>query len=63
MKMFFPPLVFYLLMNYIYHPVKTAKRTQAKSCGLIFYDVNGVKAPNRLGLDQYIISIGSNGIR
>ena len=36
---------------------------KAKSCGLIFYDVNGDKMPNRLGIDQYIISIGANGIR
>lgn len=49
--------------QHIYHPIKTTSRTQTKSCGLIFYDVNGAKMPNRLGLDQYIISIGENGIR
>ena len=49
--------------SYIYNPSMPNKRTQAKSCGLIFFDVNGQDLPNNLGVDQYIISIGKNGIR
>ena len=49
--------------QYIYHPSRTTSRTQSGSCGTIFYDVNGDKGPNTLGVDQYIISLGKQGLR
>ena len=49
--------------TYIVHPVYTDKRTETNSCGLIFYDVNGEKKPNVLGIDQYIVSIGKIGLK
>jgi len=49
--------------TYVYDPAIITKRTASKSCGLIFYDVNGEKEPNVLGVDQYILSIGKIGIK
>ena len=49
--------------TYIYDPSIPENRTAAKSCGLIFFDVNGKQEPNTLGVDQYIVSIGKNGLK
>lgn len=49
--------------SYIYDPSVIDTRTAAKSCGLIFYDVNAHDGPNVVGVDQYIISIGKMGIK
>lgn len=49
--------------TYIYDPSAPELRTAKKSCGLIFFDVNADKAPNIVGIDQYIISIGKLGIK
>ena len=49
--------------SYIYSPLQTQKRDRLNSCGLFFYDVNGDKTPNVLGIDQYIVAIGKNGIK
>ena len=49
--------------TYIYNPTQPNKRTQANSCGVFFFDVNGDKAPNVLGLDQYVVAIGKNGLK
>lgn len=49
--------------NYIYNPQSPDKRTATKSCGLIFFDVNGESDPNKAGIDMYIISIGKNGVK
>lgn len=49
--------------SYIYSPAQRQKREALRSCGLFFYDVNGEKAPNTLGVDQYIVSVGKNGIK
>ena len=45
----------------IYNPVYPEERDATKSCGLIFFDVNGQKEPNIVGVDQYIISIDKHG--
>lgn len=49
--------------SYLYHPAIPSKTTQANSCGQIFMDVNGPGLPNKLGIDQYIVSITMNGVR
>lgn len=47
----------------VFSPQTRAKSSIKNSCGLIFYDVNGPDDPNRLLIDQYILSIGKYGIR
>ena len=47
--------------NCIYNPLLSENRNVSKSCGLIFFDVNGEDDPNVVGVDQYIISINKNG--
>jgi hypothetical protein len=32
-------------------------------CGQVFLDVNGPDLPNKLGIDQYIVSLTLDGIR
>ena len=49
--------------TYVYSPVQRSNRSASKSCGLIFFDVNGDKDPNTLGIDQYIVPIGRNGVK
>ena len=49
--------------SYIYDPSVIEKRTAAKSCGLILFDVNADAEPNIAGVDIYIISIGKMGIK
>ncbi len=49
--------------TYMYDPTVPEKRTAARSCGLIFFDVNYRDKPNILGIDQYIISIGKMGLK
>jgi len=49
--------------TYIYNPIQPSKRNQNNSCGLFFYDVNGEKGPNVLGIDQYVVAIGKSGIK
>ena len=49
--------------TYIYDPMTPNKNSVENSCGLIFFDVNIEEAPNLLGVDQYIISIGKRGIK
>ena len=49
--------------TYIYNPSFRESNTAKNSCGLIFFDVNSQDSPNVLGIDQYIISIGKNGIK
>ena len=49
--------------TYIYSPVLKSNRSVTNSCGLIFFDVNGDKEPNTLGIDQYIVSIGKSGVK
>ena len=47
----------------IYDPSATEIRTAAKSCGLVFFDVNAHDGPNIVGVDQFIVSIGKMGIK
>jgi len=49
--------------TYIYDPSNTGLKTATNSCGLIFYDVNADNGPNTLGIDQYIASLGAQGIK
>ena len=49
--------------TYLYHPVVPSKKTQGNSCGQVFLDVNGPDLPNKLGIDQYIVSLTLDGIR
>lgn len=49
--------------TYIYSPIQIQKRERNNSCGLFFFDVNGDMLPNKLGVDQYIVSIGEMGIK
>ena len=49
--------------EYIYDPAAIDKRTVKNSCGLIFFDVNAQDSPNILGIDQYIVAIGRQGIK
>ena len=49
--------------TYIYSPATPNNRSAKNSCGLIFFDVNGQDFPNLVGIDQYIIAIGRNGIK
>lgn len=48
--------------NTIYDPSKTT-HTVSNSCGLIFYDVNGINGPNTVGVDMYILSMGKFGVK
>lgn len=48
--------------NYIYDPSTPNNKTRTNTCGLIFFDVNGAKAPNNLGVDQYILGLGKFGV-
>ena len=47
----------------LYNPMLPNTTVAQKSCGLIYFDVNGVESPNILGVDKYIISIGKLGLR
>ena len=47
----------------IYNPILPDKRTMENSCGLAFFDINTEEAPNTLGVDQFIVSIGKFGIK
>ncbi len=47
----------------LYNPMLPNTSRAPKSCGLIYFDVNGNKAPNILGVDKYIVSIGKLGLR
>jgi len=47
----------------IYNPILPDKRTMENSCGLAFFDLNTEEAPNTLGVDQFIVSIGKFGIK
>lgn len=48
----------------VYHPIYDGlSNAKTKSCGLIFYDVNGDEMPNRLMLDQYIVAISEFGLK
>ena len=47
----------------LYNPMLPNTSTSKRSCGLIYFDVNGEDLPNTLGLDKYIISIGKLGLR
>ena len=50
-------------INYIYDPLMPDKRTITNTCGIIFYDVNGDKKPNVLGVDQFILALGKLGLK
>lgn len=47
----------------LFNPIQPDIRTQANSCGQIFFDVNGDKKPNLLGVDQFLVSLTLNGLR
>ena len=47
----------------IYNPSMPNNRNVTNSCGLIFFDVNGEEGPNKVGIDQYIVSLGKLGIK
>jgi len=48
----------------VYHPIYDGlANTKTKSCGLIFFDINGEEMPNRLLLDQYIVAISEFGLK
>ena len=49
--------------TYVYSPIQRTNRSATNSCGLIFFDVNGDKEPNTLGIDQYIVPIGKSGVK
>lgn len=49
--------------NTIYDPSTPDNHSKANSCGLIFFDSNGEEAPNVLGIDMNIVSIGKYGIK
>ncbi len=42
-------------------PLVRGKYKVYNICGSVFYDVNAYKGPNKLGSDQYIIPIDTNG--
>ena len=50
-------------ISYIYDPLMPDKRSVANTCGIIFYDTNGDKKPNILGVDQFILAIGKLGLK
>ena len=50
-------------ITYIYDPLMPDKRTISNTCGTIFYDVNGDKLPNLLGVDQFILALGKLGLK
>ena len=50
-------------ISYIYDPSVPENRNAANTCGLIFFDVNADAKPNILGVDQYIIAFGKDGIK
>lgn len=47
----------------LYNPMLPNTSRAPKSCGLIYYDVNGDKEPNILGVDKYIVAIGKLGLK
>lgn len=47
----------------LYNPMQPDNRSQTNSCGQVFFDVNGDKKPNLLGVDQYLVSLTLNGLR
>lgn len=50
-------------VNFLYDPTTPNKNSRTNTCGIIFYDINGKKEPNLLGVDQYIIGIGKMGVK
>lgn len=49
-------------ISYIYDPSTPDNKSRTNTCGLIFFDVNAEKDPNRLGVDQYIIGLDKFGV-
>lgn len=50
-------------IDYIYDPSTPDTRSKTNTCGSIFFDVNGDKEPNTLGIDQYIVALGKLGVK
>lgn len=50
-------------VDYIYDPSTPEKKTKTRTCGTIFFDMNGKESPNLLGIDQYIVAFGKFGVK
>lgn len=50
-------------IDYLFSPSTPEKKTKTKTCGTLFFDVNGEDSPNFLGIDQYIIAFGKFGVK
>ena len=47
----------------IYDPSSPETHDSPNSCGYLFFDINADAAPNIVGVDQYLISIGKLGLK
>lgn len=50
-------------VDFLYDPSTPNNNSRTNTCGIIFFDVNEKKPPNRLGIDQYIVAIGKMGVK